>query len=722
MRFQRNPIHIIIPGLALCVLGSLLSCHHDESKEQKIEIKSPPISQPSNKAEETQSTEVPKSRELTIDEFIEHLAGDPLAKEQWHLFNWGQSCFSQRSGVEGFDLHMTSTILQNIEGVGVRIAISDTGLDVDHEDLIDNIITDQLRNYEQLGPNFLGDPTPSSGSATDAHGTMVAGIIAASNNNGKGGRGIAPKAQIAGFKYLGTTVSKDKMLDQTQGDFDLFNYSYGALQCSISSVSRDQIDALRMGTENLRNGKGAIYLKAAGNEWSGLLSSCNPTLTDADKKYYYGNTNFEALNTLPYLMVVGAIGANGKVASYSTPGANLWVVAPGGEDGLKNPAILTTDLSGCERGAATSKTPEGRFDSNPELNHNCNYSSRMRGSSAATPMVSGVVALMLSVNPELTWREIKHIIATTSDKLSSPPAVHHHPRSNRMPDGFVYQDGWTTNHAGFSYHNWYGFGSINTDRAIEMARNYDAKSSPFRRPLIATTIATTNESVYKQETSQPIPDFDAKGLTVTQEVFHDLIIEGVQLELTITHPSIQDLAVELYSPSGTKSIVINPVNGITDQFFKNELFGTNAFFGEMALGTWKLKIVDAEKNEVTGILQQWGLRIFGHRRIESSANLKSVQQINIVAPPTNSSILESPLFSWETEEEKDFLRYEVALRDGQNRLILPWFSVGKNRTVKLSSTHHRIRFYKKQQYTLYLRKIGMGETESAVTTLNWTAE
>lgn len=695
----------------MIVMGSIsCSCHQNEEKRDdrtSSQQKDDPI------AERAVS-----SADLT--NISEILSLDPLASEQWHIHNTGQSTFSLKAATPYVDLRMNNALVQDIAGAGIKIAISDTGLDIEHADLQANINESLCRNYSQNGPNFQGNPTPEAGSASDAHGTMVAGIIAAVEKNGIGIRGVAPKAQIAGFRYLGTPVSKDKMIDQALGDFDIFNYSYGSLQCSISSITRDQVDSIKLGSETLRNGKGAIYVKAAGNEWSGILSTCNTSISNADDHHYYGNTNFEAANTLPYIMVVGAIGSNGNIASYSTPGANIWVVAPGGEDGLKRPAILTTDLSGCQRGAANSSTAAGRFDSNQEINSNCDYTSRMRGSSAATPMVSAVSALLLSVNSELSWRDIKYILATTADKPNSPDSVNTHPRGLPMPLGLTYQEGWTTNAAGYSFHNWFGFGSVNTDRAIEMAKNFNSNWSK----LISTTIPTTNESVYRQEVKLEVPDFDGQGASDEISVLHDLIIESVQLEVTVDHTKAQDLAIELYSPQGTKSIVINALSGITDEYFKEELFGTNAFYGEKSLGQWKIRVVDAEKNQQGGVLQSWGLRIFGHANGKSQViNLAAPTALSILSLPQGSSILESPIFQWEAEdEEKNILRFEISLIDETGLVVLPWTSVGTKKTAQISQKNHRVRFYKKKKYQLFVRSIGMGEQASAPTSLEWISE
>ena len=100
-------------------------------------------------------------------------------------------------------------------------------------------------------------------------------------------------------------------------------------------------------------------------------------------------------------------------------------------------------------------------------NSNCNYHSSFNGTSSAAPTVSGVIALILEANPSLTWRDVKHILATTSIQIDA---------SNSKAYLGVNQYSWITNAANYKHHNWYGFGKINAAAAVSAAQTYTAGS------------------------------------------------------------------------------------------------------------------------------------------------------------------------------------------------------------------------------------------------------
>ena len=110
------------------------------------------------------------------------LKTDPLYQYQWHLDNTGQTNFATNSGTSGEDINVDSVIVSGLTGDGVRIAVVDTGLEIAHEDLLDNVVVGG--SY-----NFVDGTTDPTTTATDGdHGTSVAGIIAAAGWNNKGGR------------------------------------------------------------------------------------------------------------------------------------------------------------------------------------------------------------------------------------------------------------------------------------------------------------------------------------------------------------------------------------------------------------------------------------------------------------------------------------------------------------------------------------------------------
>ena len=84
--------------------------------------------------------------------------------------------------------------------------------------------------------------------------------------------------------------------------------------------------------------------------------------------------------------------------------------------------MMTTDVAGCSAGYVKSGT-SGNNAFNNQGNHSenssCNYTSTFNGTSSAAPVAAGGIALILEANPALTWRDVKHILASTSDQVHS---------------------------------------------------------------------------------------------------------------------------------------------------------------------------------------------------------------------------------------------------------------------------------------------------------------
>ncbi|MBT5095287.1 MAG: S8 family serine peptidase [Halobacteriovoraceae bacterium] len=520
---------------------------------------------------------------------------DPLEVHAWHLNNTGQSAFAANGGTAGEDINIGQVRAAGVNGSGVLVAVSDNGVQIAHEDLAANILNGASKNYDLAAPHF-GDPTPSG---DVGHGTMVSGIIAARGDNSLGSLGVAPNASLAGLRYIGAAVTTSIMIDQANGVFDIFNYSYGAYSCIFSPASSFLIQQLKFGSESLRGGLGSLYVKAAGNEYIGLTSDCFPNQEEEDVRFYFGNANLEEDHSYPYQVVVGALNARGTSATYSTPGSSLWLSAPGGDFGVTNPAIVTTDLMGCSLGNSKGSATANDFENGSSDNPNCNYTSTMNGTSSATPITSGVIALMLSANPNLTQRDVKFILASTASKVDPTRGVTGHPVNSNLT-GHDYQMGWITNGAGFNFHNWYGFGGVNADAAVAMAQNYNVN------------LGTMTESTSDSGTlALAVPDNSATGVSHGINIVNGKIIDAIQIELSVDHSFIGDLGVELTSPSMTKSILMNINSGISGNGITNKILLSNAFFGESSAGLWTLKIVDGAAAD-EGTLTNWKILVYGH--------------------------------------------------------------------------------------------------------------
>ncbi|MFM9159887.1 MAG: S8 family serine peptidase, partial [Dolichospermum sp.] len=112
------------------------------------------------------------------------------------------------------------------------------------------------------------------------------------------------------------------------------------------------------------------------------------------------NSNYDGYANSRYVIAVAAHrnNSNGVFSGYSEPGANLLVTAPSNGGTL---GVVTTDLMGADG-------YNGLTDQN--------YTNAFGGTSSATPLVSGVIALMLQANPNLTWRDVQHILVRSAEK------------------------------------------------------------------------------------------------------------------------------------------------------------------------------------------------------------------------------------------------------------------------------------------------------------------
>ena len=532
---------------------------------------------------------------------------DPLFEEQWHLKNSGQSGFANNNGVAGADLQMTEAISNGQNGDGVKLAVIDTGLEICHPDLAATVEEGKSFNYafQDSAGSSLTDPFNHS--ILGDHGTSVAGVAAAVANNGLGGRGVAPGVKLRGFN-LGSKLEADfkaGLLSSLGGSSSnpdsasahIFNMSFGFEEPSENS-KEDFVKLVKMGTTDLRSGRGALYVKAAGNEFEACE---NPHPINIEIGCIGSNADPD--QNLPYLITVGAFNAKDVKSSYSNAGANLWVVAPGGEDGEEQPAIITTDQVGVHAGY--SKFPANSLTTDHRFNLDGDYFGAFGGTSSATPATSGAIAILLGVNPNLTWRDVKHILATSARKID--PDIKE-VRAAFKGKPYIAQHAWQTNAAGYSYHNWYGFGAVSVDDAIIMTNRYTPNSlGEFVESRWFPAADNSNLSL-------AIPDEDGAGVTHTMTVT-DLPstanIEAVILDITVNHGYSSDLGVKLTSPSGTESIVNAPFNVILDEFpgIRDWQLMSNAFYGEKPNGTWTIQVVDLADDH-TGSLESWRLRFY----------------------------------------------------------------------------------------------------------------
>ena len=186
----------------------------------------------------------------------------------------------------------------------------------------------------------------------------------------------------------------------TSYDVWIFNQSFGTDAVEPAPVHPAIEAQYVFGTSTLRSGKGALYVKSAGNGFQGFGG---PAAAGGHCAAAYAvgvscqNASMDGKNALPYNVVVGALNAGGMRSTYSSAGASIWVSAPGGEYGNNasaagaghpayayEPAMVTTDRSTCVYGYSRSDAPSA-FTRGGIPNGPCDYTNTFNGTSSARP-------------------------------------------------------------------------------------------------------------------------------------------------------------------------------------------------------------------------------------------------------------------------------------------------------------------------------------------------
>ncbi len=454
------------------------------------------------------------------DPYFETLGGGWANPGQWYLDN---------PFTDDLDIRVTEAWDRGVTGKGVLVGVVDDGLQINHPDLAANVVTNLSWNFG----NNTQDPSPVYSS--DGHGTSVAGVIGAVGNNGIGVSGVAPEVGLVGLRVDFYQQGDNQFSDATRYRSDVIkvkNHSYGIpigyIPDNMLALANEQSAA-----------EGVINVRSAGNEGS--------------------NANAKQLQASRHSLTVAAMAADGKYAYYSNFGANVFVTAPSSAN-ASYPRITTTDRTG----------PLGYSDGENPTFPDPDYTPSFGGTSASAAIVSGGVAEILQVNPNLNIRGIKHILARTSRKIDPNDSD------------------WTTNAAGFDFNPNYGFGLIDVDAACRLAETF---TQPEEELYYETGRINVNRI---------IPDDNSTGITRTFDLEGDGFLETVEATFGFTHAFPGDLDIVLTSPSGTESRLAYAgtwaaymrdwETGQVDPLVWT--FSSAAFWGEDLTGTWTMKVSD----------------------------------------------------------------------------------------------------------------------------------
>ncbi|XP_034553028.1 furin-like protease kpc-1 [Notolabrus celidotus] len=538
-----------------------------------------------------------QSRESQSDQSLTF--NDPLWPMQWELFSQG------RYNSSGLDVNVMPVWKNNITGNGVVVSIIDDGIDHTNKDLKKNF--DALASFDLCASHGLShDPMPVR-NEENSHGTRCAGEVAMEANNSYCGVGIAFNARIGGIRLLAGAVTD--AMEATSLTFnihfiDIYVCSWGPRDDGAEMDGPRGLTqkALWLGTHKGRGGKGSIFVWAAGNG-GGMRDHC-------------GADGY--VNSI-YNIAIGAVSHMGKPTYYGEPCPGVMAVTlTGASMGASRPLVTVTNMGdGCV--------------------------THFPGTSSAAPIAAGILALVLEVNPALTWRDVQHLIAKTA----------------KIPDPEV--PGWNINAEGYHVHHRFGFGLLDAGLMVKHAAYFNTvapqRTCTQKVPLHPSRVLSPNGEV---------------TMNIQSEACHGRTneintLEHVQVTVSISSVCRGDLSISLQSPAGTLSLLLDArPNDSSTSGLKNWTLMTVHCWGEHPQGVWTLKVADhkgtawkcqrPKEEEAAGAVLSVTLILYGtylpHRSMHEGP-LQSIVSMGLHHPVPTSSHLPLDLIGWIYNMERD---------------------------------------------------------------------
>jgi subtilisin family serine protease len=406
---------------------------------------------------------------------------------QWHL---------KATVINGVNINQHAQVelaWEMTKGNGITIAVLDDGVDIDHPDF--------QGSGKVVAPRdtILNSDDPRPKHPADRHGTATAGVACA--NGTDKAWGVAPQASLMPIR-LGSigSISEAKAFQwAADNGADIISCSWGPedgawwnpndpMHFSQSRLPDSARAAIEYAIKNGRDGKGCVITWAAGN----------------------GNEDvkFDEYASNPKVIAVAACNDSGTRSIYSDFGEAVWCCFPSNDFHVPSmnhpkpltPGIWTTDRQGqlgYNFGGVNAETLVGDLDGD--------YTATFGGTSSACPGVAGVVALMLAVNPDLTWRQVREIIKNSCDKIDEDPG----------------------NYDASGHSPFYGYGRINARKAVENAKAA-GQLVPHELPFAVKGAVFFN----KKENVPLKPGEPAGAFTKPQRVL------GLQLNVEPFHPEL----------------------------------------------------------------------------------------------------------------------------------------------------------------------------------------
>ncbi|WP_072038949.1 S8 family serine peptidase [Flavihumibacter solisilvae] len=374
--------------------------------------------------------------ELCHPEVIRKKSLKVINSNQWHLkaTTIGGVAITANANVEA--AHAIT------EGENIVVAIIDDGVDISNPEFN---LPGKVADGRDITLN-INDPRPKQ--SFDNHGTACAGVATAAGVNASG---VAPKAKLMPIRLssnLGSIAEANAFKWAVDHGADIISCSWGPQDGDWSDLTDpthttqvDLPDSTRLAIDDAvtrgRNGKGCVIFFAAGN----------------------GNEDvkFDGYASYQNVTAVAASNDTDRRSVYSDFGDQVWCAFPSNDFGhvpFNHPDALTAGIF------TTDRTGSAGYNSGGD------YTETFGGTSSACPGAAGTAALILSANPELTWQQVRDIIAETCDKIDTANGAYN--ASGRSP--------------------FYGHGRINAEKAVRMAKQLQTVTVGSRVKIISALV------------------------------------------------------------------------------------------------------------------------------------------------------------------------------------------------------------------------------------------
>ncbi len=553
------------------------------------------------------------------------VVNDEKYDKLWGLKNTGQTLTigdRESTGIAGADIDAEIAWQTTTGSKEVVVGVIDTGVDYTHEDLVNNMWTNTLElngedGVDDDGNGYVddiygwdafdneGDPMDEGG-----HGTHVAGTIGAEGNNGIGVVGVNHNVSIVGCRFLGPNGG------QTSGAIACLDYMLGLKESGVNikvtnnswgggSYSKALEDAI-----SANNDAGILFVAAAGN-----------SARDNDQSDYYPS-NYDVPNVM-------------SIASTTNKD---------GMSGFSQWGLTTVDM-GAPGSDIASTYPTALQGGNPGY-------VWMSGTSMATPHVSGVAALVASLDEDISVAEMKDILMSSGDpidalagktvsgkRLNAANAVEmanpvwgYNMESAENTTQVVAgntasltietsaRNSWATGTVDFITSGDLAssvspseinigesatlsiqttaetpFGWYNVMVEGETEGQLDEEGNPIKDRNIAYTVDVLpfgmQEFTFAKNESIAIPDGNLTGIESVISLGDEITTIDTKVWINIPSGDSTDFKIKLTSPSGTTKTLYNRQASVGEGLVAEVDLG-RAFYGEMIAGDWTLQVAD----------------------------------------------------------------------------------------------------------------------------------